>query len=179
MQTAMIHQTPVPASRIEAVADVTRQDVEEFLYGEALLLDDWLLPEWLALFTEDASYLVPTTSARKDASPKDTLFYIADDHFRLSERIVRLAKKGAMAEFPRSKTRHTVSNVLIVSRGDDELVAAAAFVVYRAKDGVMSQYVGSYRYRLTCVDGRLRIREKRCTLDSDGLRPQGRISIIL
>lgn len=179
MQNALIQQPSAPVCGVDALADVTRQDVEEFLYHEALLLDDWQLPEWLALFTDDASYQVPTTTAPKDASPKDTLFYIADDRFRLNERIVRLAKKGAMAEFPRSKTRHLVSNVLIVSRSFEELLVSAAFVVYRAKDGVMSQYVGSYRYRLAWVDGQLRIREKRCTLDSDGLRPQGRISIIL
>jgi p-cumate 2,3-dioxygenase beta subunit len=179
MQTALAQPSAAPIGRSAALADLTRQDVEEFLYHEALLLDDWRLPEWLALFTDDASYLVPTTTASRDASPKDTLFYIADDRFRLNERIVRLAKKGAMAEFPRSRTRHLVSNVLVTSRSTEELLVSAAFVVYRAKDGVMSQYVGSYRYRLCCVDGELRIREKRCTLDSDGLRPQGRISIIL
>lgn len=179
MKTASLKSISPQSDGADTLARATRQDVEEFLYREALLLDEWQLPEWLALFTEDAQYQVPTTTAPRDASPKDTLFYIADDHFRLNERIVRLAKKGAMAEFPRSKTRHTVSNVLITSRSSDELVVSAAFVVYRAKDGVMSQYVGSYRYRLTSVDGRLRIREKRCTLDSDGLRPQGRISIIL
>ena len=33
--------------------------------------------------------------------------------------------------------------------------------------------------RLTTGAGRLRIREKRCLLDTDGLRAQGRVSIIL
>src|SRR5688500_12785605 len=109
MKTASRKSTPAQSDGADTLADVTRQDVEEFLYREALLLDEWQLPEWLELFTEDAQYQVPTTTAPRDASPKDTLFYIADDHFRLNERIVRLAKKGAMAEFPRSKTRHTVS----------------------------------------------------------------------
>jgi p-cumate 2,3-dioxygenase beta subunit len=179
MKIATLEANALTGGRTVTLADTTRQDVEEFLYREALLLDDWQLPEWLELFTEDAQYHVPTTTAPRDASPKDTLFYIADDRFRLKERIVRLAKKGAMAEYPRSKTRHTVSNVLITSRAPDEIAVSAAFVVYRAKDGVMSHYVGSYRYRLTCVDGQIKIREKRCSLDSDGLRPQGRISIIL
>lgn len=158
---------------------VTRQDVEEFLFREALLLDQWKLNDWLALFTDDAVYQVPTTSAPDDASPVDTLFYVADDRFRLGERVVRLLKKTAYAEQPHSKTRHLVSNVLIDSRSDDELVVLGAFVVYRSKDGISSSYFGHSRYRLTWADGKLMIRQKRCMLDSDGLRPQGRISILL
>ena len=38
-----------------------RLEVEEFLVEEAALLDEWRLDEWLALFTEDATYVVPST----------------------------------------------------------------------------------------------------------------------
>ena len=33
---------------------LTRSEVEDFLYAEAELLDEWRLPEWLDLFTDDA-----------------------------------------------------------------------------------------------------------------------------
>ena len=48
---------------------VSRNDVEDFLYHEAQLLDEWKLKEWEALFTSDGSYYVPTTGAPEDASP--------------------------------------------------------------------------------------------------------------
>ena len=38
---------------------VTRAEVEDFLYREAALLDDWKLDEWEALLTDDAAYYVP------------------------------------------------------------------------------------------------------------------------
>ena len=38
---------------------VTRAEVEDFLYHEAALLDDWRLDEWLGLLTDDAAYYVP------------------------------------------------------------------------------------------------------------------------
>ena len=38
-----------------------REQVEDFLFREAALLDDWRLDDWVALFTEDARYVVPTT----------------------------------------------------------------------------------------------------------------------
>ena len=65
---------------------VSRSDVEDFLFTEADLLDQWRLPEWLTLFTDDAKYEVPCTDLPPDASPDTNLFYIADDRVRLGER---------------------------------------------------------------------------------------------
>jgi p-cumate 2,3-dioxygenase subunit beta len=157
----------------------TRNEVEEFLYREAALLDRWQLTEWLALFTDDAVYQVPTTDLPPDASPDTSLFFIADDRFHLGERVARLGKRGAHAEFPHSRTRHMVTNVLIDERIGNDLIVQAAFAVHRFKSGIADSYVGSYRYRLVVTDNGLKIREKRCTLDTDVLRPQGRISILL
>lgn len=158
---------------------ITRNDIEEFLYREAALLDEWKLEQWLALFTDDATYHVPTVGTAPDVTPDNTLFYIADDHDRLRERVVRLQKKSAHVEWPHSRTRHMVTNVLIDSREGNELVISAAFSVHRFKNGNADNYVGRYRYRLVADGNNLRIREKRCMLDMDALRPHGRVSIIL
>jgi len=159
--------------------NISHVTVEEFLFVEADLLDEWRLPEWLELFTDDATYSVPATDVPPNASPDSSLFYVADDRFRLSERVKRLMKRTAHAEFPHSRTRHVVSNVRIRSRSEDELDVSSAFITFRTKDGVTDTYFGSNRYKLVQVEGNLRIREKRCLLDSEGLRMQGRVSIIL
>ena len=39
----------------------SRQEVEDLLYKEAALLDEWRLEEWLELLTDDAVYEVPPT----------------------------------------------------------------------------------------------------------------------
>src|SRR5437879_9637818 len=140
---------------------ITRTDVEDFLFAEAELLDEWRLPEWLELFTDDAIYYVPATDLAVDASPDKTLFYVADDRFRLSERVKRLMKRTAHAEFPHSRTRHLVSNVRIRGRTDNEMEVGAAFITYRTKDGITDTYFGSNRYRLVAENGRLRTQEKR------------------
>lgn len=157
----------------------TRSEIEDFLFTEAALLDEWKLEEWLALFTDDARYLVPATDLPKDAPPEGNLFYIADDYFRIGERVKRLMKKTAFSEYPRSKTRHLVSNVRVLSRSADECVVTAAFITSRAKGGNVDLYVGSSEYSIVLRDGALRIRSKRCTLDMEALRPHGRISILL
>src|SRR6266480_5127857 len=125
---------------------IARTDVEDFLFAEAELLDEWRLPEWLELFTDDAIYYVPATDLAVDASPDNNLFYIADDRFRLSERVKRLMKRTAHAEFPHSKTRHLVSNVRIRTRSDNEIEVGSSFITYRTKDAVTDTYFGSNRY---------------------------------
>ena len=160
-------------------ATVTREQVEDFMFLEAEMLDEWRLKEWLTLFTADGRYSVPATDVPANASPDTALFYVADDRFRLEQRVERLLKRTAHAEYPRSKTRHLVSNVRIRERRADELDVGAAVLTFRTKMGLTETYIGSYRYRLVIDEGRLLIREKRCILDMDGLKPNGRISIIL
>ena len=158
---------------------ITRSEAEDLLFEEADLLDRWQLEQWLELFTDDAAYLVPSTDLPPGTQPDKALFYIADDHTRLKERVVRLTKKTAHSEWPRSRTRHLVSNVRVGSAEGDETPVSAAFVTFRTKNGVTDTYMGRLLYRLKRVDGGLRIREKRCELDLDGLRPHGRVSILL
>ena len=156
-----------------------RSEIEDLLFEEAALLDEWKLQEWLALFTEDAHYMVPATDLPDGAPSEGNLFYIADDHFRMGERVKRLLKKAAFSEYPRSKTRHLVSNVRILGQDGDGCRAQAAFVTYRSKGGHTDTYIGRSDYALVRTADGMRIRSKRCTLDLESLRPQGRISIIL
>ncbi len=169
--------------RIPAASDyaefVTRGEVEDLLYHEAELLDTWKLHEWLALFTEDGCYYVPSADLPRTASADDSLFYIADDPVRLRERVVRLMKKTAHSEYPRSHTRHMVSNVRILDANAEEIRVASAFATWRIKFGSNDIYVGSIHYRLRRLDGQLRIVEKRVFLDLEALRPHGRVSILL
>ena len=158
---------------------ITRTEAEDLLYEEADLLDRWQLRDWLALYTDDASYLVPSTDLPPGADPAKALFYIADDRTRMTERVVRLEKKSAHSEWPRSRTRHLVSNVRVGAAVGDETPVGAAFVTFRTKNAVTDTFMGRLLYRLKRIDGVLRIREKRCELDLDGLRPHGRVSIIL
>jgi p-cumate 2,3-dioxygenase subunit beta len=153
--------------------------VEQFLFHEADLLDRWELEAWEGLFADEAEYLVPPTDVDGDtASPETSLFYVFDDRQRLHERVVRLGKKGAHSEMPRSRTRRLISNV-IVSRDEASISARASFVVYRSKDGVTDAFIGHYLYQIAEHADRLMIKRKTCVLDLEALRPHGRISIIL
>ena len=156
----------------------SRAEVEDFLYHEAALLDDWKVEEWAALFTDDGEYMIPNTDA-PHADPKTTLFLVFDDRHRLAERGKRLMSKAAHAEFPHSRTVHSYSNVRVAEGEGGEAIARCAFSTVRSKGPVSETYPGHLVFRLRRIDGALRIRLKRCELALEVLRPHGKVSIIL
>ena len=158
---------------------MTRQQVEDFLYEEAALLDAWRLDDWLKLLTEDAVYNVPSND-RPDADSKDTLFIIADDIHRIRARITRLKDKSAHAEYPPSRTRRMISNVRIVGRDGPLLRVEANFSVHRfRRDGNVRPYVGHYRYELRVEGGKLKIAKREAVIDAMELGSMGSVSFIL
>jgi p-cumate 2,3-dioxygenase beta subunit len=159
--------------------DLSRPQAEEFLFGEAALLDAWRLDEWLGLFAEGARYEVPSAGASEDADPARSLFYIADDWGRLQHRIRRLNKTAAHSEFPRSKCVRLVSNVRVVGGVAGGFDVRSVFVTYRSKGETTDRFMGHHRYTLHFEEGQLKIAYKRSTLEMETLRPQGRVSIIV
>jgi p-cumate 2,3-dioxygenase beta subunit len=157
---------------------VTREQIEDFLYAEAALLDEWRLQEWLELLTEDVTYSVPATDV-PDGDAKDTLFLIADDALRVRSRVKQLLGKSAWAENPHSRTRRLISNVRIREANGETVRVTANFIVYRMRLDQVDTYVGRYEYTLVQQEGQLKIRERKAILDLEALRPQGKVSIIL
>jgi len=157
----------------------SRSEVEDLVYQEAALLDQWRLEEWLAMLTDDASYLIPPTDV-PGGDPRNTLFIIADDIVRIRSRVKQLLGKSAWAENPHSRTRRIISNVRILgSDKDHNILVTANFAVYRMRYESVDVYVGHYEYKLLRISNQLRIRERRAILDNESLRPQGKISFIL
>jgi p-cumate 2,3-dioxygenase beta subunit len=162
-----------------AVSQVlTRTEVEDFLFAEAALLDDWRLDEWFALFAPGAVYEVPTAGAPDDDDPAKSLFYIADDYVRLRERVARLNKREAHAEIPHSRTRRMISNVRILSIEAGLARVACNLVCYRARNGKVDTYFGHCFYTIDTGASAWTIVSKRVLLDMDLLYP-GKVSIIL
>ena len=160
--------------------NVTRAEVEDFLYREAALLDEWRLDEWLTLLTDDAVYRVPSNDAPPNADPASTLFLIADDIHRIRGRVARLKDPHAHAEFPHSRTRRLLANVRITKMVSDTIFVEANFTVHRfRRNERIATFVGRYGYRLRAVGGELRIAYREAILDSEELGSLGAVSFIL
>jgi p-cumate 2,3-dioxygenase beta subunit len=159
---------------------ITRQQVEDFLYAEADLLDNWRLDEWLALFDQErGGYYMPTTDCPPDADPGTALFLIADDMTKLRSRVEQLLSGLTWAENPKSRTRHMVNNVRILGMAGEVLRVQANFVVFRMRFQNIDPYIGTYHYKLIPNNGSFKILERRVVLDLEALRPHGKVSFIV
>jgi p-cumate 2,3-dioxygenase subunit beta len=162
-----------------ALDGITRRLVEDFLYAEADLLDNWRLHEWLALFDPEASgYYMPTTDL-PDGDPRTDLYLISDDMPKLRSRVEQLMGGLTWAENPRSRTRHMISNVKIDGADGASVLVRANFVVYRMRFQNIDPYIGEYRYRLKPKGDSFTILERRVILDLEALRPHGKVSFIV
>ena len=156
----------------------SRAEVEDLLYDEAALLDEWRLEQWLEMLSDDAVYQVPPTDVPEGDS-RNTLFIVADDIVRIRSRVKQLLGKSAWAENPRSRTRRAISNVRVLGTEGDDILVTANFIVNRMRYENVDTYVGRYNYRLVRHGGAFKIRERRVILDNEALRPHGKISFIL
>ena len=155
-----------------------RLEVEDFLYREAALLDEWRLDEWLTLFTEDSRYVVPTTDL-PDGDPRENLVFIDDDIVRLRARVVRLNSRHAHREYPWSRTRRFISNVRVTETDGDEVSVTGSCLVYRVRMRQTDPYVARFFYRLLRTGSGWKIRYRRAELDLEALDAHGAVSIIL
>lgn len=170
---------PLPVSGLLATPEsfLLQHEVEQLLYQEARLLDDWNFDEWLTLYTADARYVVPTTDLPA-GDPESDLVFIDDDYNRMSARVVRLKSRHAHREHPWSRTRRFIGNVMVTATNGDVIEATASVAVWRFRAGESSPYVGRYDIRLRRVNGRLRFCHKRAILDLEELSDHGALSII-
>jgi p-cumate 2,3-dioxygenase beta subunit len=158
---------------------VTRAQVEDFLYHEAALLDEWRLDEWQALLCDDAGYYVPSND-QPESDHRRALFLIADDRERIRQRIIRVQDPNCHAEFPKSRTRRMIANVRILGVEGDLIGVAANFVCYRFRRFErIREYVGAYRYLLRRAGDSFRIKERRVLIDAHELGSLGSVSFIL
>lgn len=112
-----------------------REEVLEFLYAEAALVDAGRLDEWLALLTDDVQYQMPVRLTRERGGPPDVsheMQYFWDDRATLELRVRRLRTDFAWAEDPPSRTRHFIANVRVSPGATPNEVHVRSYVlIYR------------------------------------------------
>src|SRR5699024_8969699 len=145
---------------------------------EAILLDEWKLKEWAALFTDDGTYKVPPLG-EPEADAKTSLFFIHDDRKRIQDRDERLLKKEANVEYQNCTTMRNYHNIIVDVLSSNVITAACNLTVYRTKREVVDSFIGRSTYEIIQQDEQLRIKSKKAVLKLDSLRPHGKISLII
>jgi len=156
--------TMLDARRSEGRAALDIGTCEAFLIHEARLLDEARFDEWLALFTADAWYWVPSQPGQE--SPRDTVSLIYDDRRLLETRVRRLASPRIYSQEPRSRTSRIVANVTIEDAAADgqACTTRSKFQLLEYRRNAQTAYAGTSFHRLVRADGGIRIASKRVDL---------------
>lgn len=94
-----------------AASEAELREVERFLFREAMLLDEKRWPEWLALYTEDCFYWIPSVMGQAD--PVDTISLFAENRMMMEMRIMRITHPRAFSQDFPTRLSHVVGNVMI------------------------------------------------------------------
>ena len=160
--------------RLPAQPRLDLRRCEQFLLHEARLLDEGKFDDWLALFTLDAWYWVP--SEPDQANPVETVSLIYDDRRLLETRVRRLASPRMYSQEPRSRTSRIIANVTLEDVGPHPTLprergrvgwgctARSKFMMIEYRREQQRIFGGTMLHRLVLTGGRILIAWKRVDL---------------
>jgi 3-phenylpropionate/cinnamic acid dioxygenase small subunit len=116
---------------VDGIADLLlHQEVSQFLFNEARLLDAHDYAEWESLWTDDAIYWIPANG--DDIDPEVTMSIIYDNRSRIALRVRQLQTGKRIAAEPRARISHLVSNVAAKILSNGEIEASAKAMVFES-----------------------------------------------
>ena len=112
-----------------AISDPAERDrFRMLLEREARLLDQLRYDDWLALYTAECIYWVPSTPGAGD--PRREISVMFDDRRRLEDRIYRFRTGYAWSQAPASRTVRLITNVeVFATERDDTRMVRSNFLI--------------------------------------------------
>jgi 3-phenylpropionate/cinnamic acid dioxygenase small subunit len=116
---------------------ILKDEVEQFLYREAALLDERRYEEWINLMADDIHYFMPIRQNvkfgewdRENSDPASEISWFDEGKDVLEGRVRQLVTGVHWAEEPVSRIRHIVSNVRVLGVEGDEISTSDTFFIW-------------------------------------------------
>ena len=141
-----------------------RDDLIDFVYDEAYMLDEGHFEEWLDLWAPDSYYWMPLEYKQTDPKLVTSLLY--EDAFLRTMRVKRLTGARTFSQKPRSRCSHVLNRPRIVSMDRDKgaFVTHTAFHYVETRMDDQFMLAATARHELQLIDGALKINLKRVDL---------------
>jgi 3-phenylpropionate/cinnamic acid dioxygenase small subunit len=152
-----------------------RLEIEDFLYYEADLLDEFKYDEWLDLLTEDLSYWMPIRRnvpsremEKENTAEGPELSWYTDDKPTMVKRVRQIQTHVHWSDEPFSRISHFVSNVRILGwNGPDEVRVKSRFLYHRNRhEDEESHFIGHRVDTLRRTDKGWKIARREIFLDN-------------
>jgi len=158
------------------------QEIAEFLYAEAELLDERRYEDWLELLTEDIRYWMPMRRNVKFGEGEREFTRVTSDinwfdegKDTLTRRVKQIMTGIHWAEEPVSRISHMLSNIQLLEAmpsvaAPHEALVRCRFLIYRNRVETETDFlVGKREDRLRRQDGAWKIARRKITLDQNVL----------
>jgi 3-phenylpropionate/cinnamic acid dioxygenase small subunit len=169
--------------RHEAIAHMLlKQEIEEFFYQEAELLDERRYEEWLALLADDVRYWMPMRRnvrfgelEREFTREGLDINWFDEGKETLTQRVQQILTGVHWAEEPLSRLCHMISNIQLLHVSPSalaavEVVVKCRFLIYRNRVETETDIlVGKREDVLRRVDGQWKITQRKIILDQNVL----------
>jgi len=158
-----------------------KEEIEQFLYQEAELLDERRYEEWLALFAEDAQYFMPMRRNVPHDEPEREFTragldvnWFDEGKDTLTRRVKQILTGVHWAEEPPSRICHLISNVQVLTAtpaaAPVEVTVKSRFLIYRNRVETETDFlVGKREDVLRRVNGGWQIARRKIVLDQNVL----------
>lgn len=153
--------------------EISRHEIEQFLFREARLMDEHSFTEWEELWTDEGVYWIPCAH---DSNPKTAVSILYADRVGISTRLGRMKSSNMYTQDPRSVLSRVVSNIEIYPDGEDKATTYSAFNIteFKRRGHKTWQYTwaGRTEHHLSKNNGKWKMAYKKATLiNSDGEIP--------
>src|SRR5215510_5648932 len=128
--------------------DIQPQQLIDFVYAEARLLDGKRYEEWNALFTDEAFYWVPLIPDQEDGINHTSHLY--EDKLLRDLRIERLKSPRAFSQQPPSRSHHLLQTPTVETFDEpaNRFVVRSEFHYTEAQRDDVQFYVGTFFHHL-------------------------------
>jgi 3-phenylpropionate/cinnamic acid dioxygenase small subunit len=147
---------------------VTQQDLVDFVYAEARMLDERRYDAWLDLYAEEGYYWMPLHHEQTDPLLEGSLMY--EDKLLLRVRVERLTGQRTYSQQPKSRSHHLLQQPTLEAAHPwhdaeaGQYAVRAAFFYTESRLDHQTHYAGWSTFQLKDEDGTLRIHQKRVDL---------------
>jgi 3-phenylpropionate/cinnamic acid dioxygenase small subunit len=132
--------------------------VSAFIWQEADMLDHGDFVEWLDLWTEKATYIIPIDPLETDF--ENTLNYAYDDHHMRQLRVTRLTSGESISTTPRARTVRSQSRFRVLSDEDGIVTVRCAQNLREFRKDVLKQYTADVTFELVRSGESFKIQRK-------------------
>jgi 3-phenylpropionate/cinnamic acid dioxygenase small subunit len=159
-----------------------KEEIEEFLYREADLLDERRYEDWLALLAEDVRYWMPmrrnvkfSEAEREFTRAGQDINWFDEGKETLTRRVRQILTGMHWAEEPVSRISHMVSNVRLLEvnpapNDPQEVTVRCRFLIYRNRVETETDFlVGKREDLLRRVGAEWKIARRKIILDQNVL----------